>query len=327
MRFLVIGTFQEDSLESFFSQALANAGPTDVLDIGSNWLVKYRMQVQNTFPRLWDLYCHLKIAQNLRYSHYEIVFVIMRDLHPKLLTVIRNKAGSPRVVNINPDQMTTLGRMYALSEEYDFIFMKDRYLLRRLARIGVENCYAWSECYPREWSTSLNVVETTNSVVIFGNIYFYRHLLIEKLVNSLPGVNIKVYGTPDRHVRSLKRSYEINPPIYGVAKQDIINKAYVVINNLHFAEVDSANNKFFEIIGCGGIVLNEKNSEMSRLLKGDLNYLLWDNIEELTDKILFLINNKNIRDAYKVKLNQYREKVGWDYHAAINQILKIIDGK
>lgn len=324
MSYLVIGTFREDSLETFFSEALSKRGYTDKLDIGANWLVRYRMQIQNTVPSLWDLYCRLILIKNLGTKNYDVVFIIMRDLNPKFLNYIKNKYGHPKLVNLNPDQMTTLGRMYALSGEYDYVFMKDKYLLKRLTRIGVDNCYLWSECYPREWMNNLTSEEPTESVVIFGNIYYYRHLMIERLISCLPDVDIRVYGTPDRHVRSVKRNYLISPPIYGTVKRRIIGTACVVVNNLHFAEVESANNKFFEIVGCGGVVLNENNPEMSRLLTGNLKFLLWDNIDELADKILHLLNNKKERNILKNNLSEHLKEMMWDYDSQVESILSRI---
>lgn len=321
MRFLTLGTFQKDSLESFFAESLGSYGVSDELDIGRNIVVKYRQQIQNGLPLLWDLYCQYVLIRKLGNSQYDIVFVVMRDLNPKLISLIRKKSMGGKVVNLNPDQMTTLGRMYSLSAEYDHVFLKDRYLLSRLNRIGVRNCYFWSECYPEKWGVPTSGNLSSDSVVIFGNIYFYRHLLITSLRKRLPNVDIRVYGTPDRHVRSLRREYEIFPPIYGEHKMNIIRSAAVVVNNLHFAEVDSANNKFFEIIGCGGLILNENNPEMSRLLKDELEFLLWENVEELSDKILHLLSNVEFRSSLQRKLIELRNAEDWTYKNAVSTIL------
>ena len=245
----------------------------------------------------------------------------MRDLNPKLISLIRKRSMGAKVVNLNPDQMTTQGRMYSLSSEYDYVFLKDRYLLSRLNRIGVRNCHFWSECYPEKWRVPTSGNSSSNSVVIFGNIYFYRHLLITNLRKRLPNVDIRVYGTPDRHVRSLRREYEIFPPIYGEYKMNIIRSAAVVVNNLHFAEVDSANNKFFEIIGCGGLILNENNPEMRRLLKDELEFLLWENIEELSDKILHLLSNVELRSSLQRKLNELSYAEDWTYKKVVSTII------
>lgn len=319
---LVIGTFQDDSLESFFSDALKKYGNVVKHDIGSNIIVKYRQQIIIAFPFVWSFYLKMKLSKMYNYN-FDIIFIIMRDLPLSNLKDLKNNHPNSKIVNINPDQMTTIGNMTSLSNLYDLVFLKDKYLGEKMINVGAKNIRYWLECYPQKWNNIILDYVPNDNIVILGNIYYYRHLFIESLICNYKVKNLKIYGKSDKHVRSLKKNYQIEDYIYGKEKLSIIRSSKIIINNLHFAEITSANNKFFEIAGIGGFILTEFSSDIYSILPEKLRILIWKNMDELNDKIKYFINNPKEREELRIELNNYA-KENFTYDISVKQILNKI---
>ena len=267
----------------------------------------------------------MKLSNIYNYN-FDVIFIIMRDLPLSTLNNFKKKYPNSKFVNINPDQMTTIGNMTSLSNLYDIVFLKDKYLGEKMINVGAKNIKYWLECYPEKWNNSIIDYVPNDNIVILGNIYYYRHLFIESLINMCKIKNLKIYGRGDKHVRSLKKSYEIEDYIYGKEKLSIIRNSKIIINNLHFAEITSANNKFFEIAGIGGFMLTEFSSDIYNMLPNKLRVLIWKNIDELNDKIKYFINNPKEREELRIELNNYA-KENFTYDNRVKHILKNIFNK
>lgn len=321
-KYLVIGTFDQDSLESFFAESLASFGLVSSHNIGSNIIVKYRQKIINSFPIFWFYYLTINLRR-ITDDYYKVIFVIMRDLPLDNLKYLKNRFKDSILVNINPDQMTTIGNMSSMVNLYDYVFLKDKYLGRKMIDVGARNIRFWLECYPEKWNQLHTPIVPNSEVIILGNIYYYRHLFIESLLDKKGDINLRVFGRADKVVRSLVRSYVIENYIYGRKKLETIRNSSIVINNLHFAEITSANNKFFEYAGAGAFVLTEYSQDIYESLPDRLRVLIWNNMDELVVKINYFLTNIDLRESLRQELHEYA-KLHFTFTNRVKAILEEI---
>lgn len=149
-----------------------------------------------------------------------------------------------------------------------------------------------------------------------GYLYDFRREIIDSIHSSIKNLNIKVYGKyyvplyrPIHHLMRKDRMIYTNKEISHRDVNSLYNNSKVCLNVLHPQNLYGVNQRFFEIIGSGGIQLvndneyirdNFKNSEV--LCFKTISEAIQSVEEILKDNSIFDINRKN---AYETAINNH----------------------
>lgn len=236
----------------------------------------------------------------------DLVIVIYRHIHPLFVKGV--KENNIKIIHINPDACTTLQHQQIFVEEYDAYFTKDIYMRDFMKEKLSLNVFLYNEgfnprlhvynCNKKDLEAQLGI-----DVLSVGSFYPYRNRMLEKLIDNK--IELKLYGHKARYFSDkLLPSFQ-NKPIYGQEKAKILAGSKIVFNNLHFAEVKSVNNKFFEFNGAGAFQLCDYTSRLDELLPIDPKLVSFNNIDEAIDLINFYLKEPDKRHEISDVLKKY----------------------
>lgn len=266
---------------------------------------------------------NLKLLQNVLNYKPDFVIVVYRHIHPLFVKGIKNE--NIKIIHINPDALTTFQNQQIFVEPYDAYYTKDPYILNFMKNKLKFNAELYMEAFnPRihkrpEVNPRLLETQTDIDVLCFGNLYPYRNRMLHLIKEQ--GINITMYGHKAKYFDSFLRNNFQNKGIYGEEKSKILNGAKIVFNNFHYAEIESVNNKFFEISGSGAFQICDYKPILKDLLPIDPKLVTFKNIDEAKDLIEYYLDKPEkryeIRDSIKSHFIE-----NYTYEKLINQILK-----
>lgn len=236
------------------------------------------------------------IRKIIDFSPAVILVLLGNQLSPKTAAAIR-KESNARLVCWCQDQMTTLGRQFLLSCEYDAVFVKDRYmhdLFSRMVR-STRFHYLPEACNPRT-HRPLALTDKDREVygcdvMIAGTLYYYRQEIIRPIIDNLDGIDIKIWGTrPDWLLDRMPGRY-MGRYVFGDDKVRATLSAKICLNTLHFAEVNSLNCRAFELAGCGGFQLVTRVPVLAEHFEPEVEVATFGTVDELLEKTVYYLRN------------------------------------
>ncbi|MFC6098065.1 glycosyltransferase [Flavobacterium qiangtangense] len=302
MKIALFGSKDFDSLEYHLNDSL-NFLKHDVTHIDIKDLVpipyKYSYWASKLLKK-YDSYLFEKVATKIIATAPELVICTYRFTHPDCIKLIRKGLPNVAIIHVNPDQMTTLEYQQIFVSDYDAYFTKDLFMVDFMKnKMGLNTFYLPEAFNPRvhkkvTTDRTLLEKEVNIDVVAFGTMYPYRARMVENLINE--GIDIKLYGTPDkRFPRKQITDNFTNEFITGDRKAEILSGAKIVFNNFHFAEVQSANVKFFEIGGIGAFQICDYKAVLEEYSIIDVEKFTFKNIHEAADLIKFYLDKPLLR--------------------------------
>ena len=253
----------------------------------------------------------LKGIENLAKSHAnnlihkvsefmpDLVLNLYWSIHPTFIPELRKKMPGTKFVHINSDAISNFDRQQLFLSEYDFYFVKDPFIVDFfINQLGLNAKYL-PECFNQRLGKKMNgnKLEFENKigidVLIYGNIYPYRSSFIKYLLEK--NINVTIYGHLGPYVDENVLKYYRNEYLSGDRKSEIIFGSKVVINNFHFAEIESVNSKFFEIFGAGGFQLCNYKEIIKDYTSIDPELFTFKNRAEAVEKTRFYLNNPDKR--------------------------------
>jgi len=236
-----------------------------------------------------------------------LVVCVYRFIHPSFVDLC--KADGAKVIHVNPDALTTFGYQQVFASNYDAWFTKDPYIVSFMRGNMHLNVYQYNEAFNArghkkpEMSKSVCEEEVGIDVMTYGTMYPYRCRMLKAVADS--GINLKIYGTiPHRfYNHDLDRCYQ-NKYITGAEKSKLLFGAKIVFNQMHYAEIESVNNRFFEVNGSGAFQLSDYRPILKDLLPFDPKLVSFSTIDEGIEKIRYYLKHDNER--YEIADTVYR---------------------
>jgi spore maturation protein CgeB len=322
MRIAIIGSTSFDSLEFHLHDELSVQGH-DVKIFDYKSFLSARIDLGLSL--LSNKYVENK-NENLLNSilNYKPDFVIgvYRHIHPLVVKAI--KLENIKIIHVNPDQLTTLQNQQLFVEPYDAYFTKDIYMLNFMREKLNLNANLYSEAFnPRVHKRpDLNANdlerEINIDVLCFGNLYPYRNRMLHILKEE--GFELTLYGKKAKYFDSSLDSNFKNRGIYGEEKAKILNGSKIVFNNFHYAEIESVNNKFFEISGSGAFQICDYKPILKDLLPIDPKLISFESIDEAKKLIGFYLDKPEKRyELRDVIMSHFKEN--FTYKQLVNTIM------
>ena len=327
MKIAIIGSKGKDSMESNLQEAFSFVGHDaqifDIYDLkrfSIGGITIFTHTVDKVFRTYSDNYdCNLfgKLFRYVKEYSPDLVICVYRFIHPSFVDLCKGQGA--KVIHINPDQMTTLEYQQVFASNYDVWFVKDPYMQRFMRDNMRLNVKLYNEAFnvrthkkpelaKRECEKEVGI-----DVVTYGTIYPYRCRMLKSVVDS--GIELKVYGViPRRYYKHELDSFFQNKYITGEEKSKVLYGSKIVFNQMHFAEVESVNCRFFEVNGSGAFQLSDYRPILNDLLPIDPKLVSFNSIDEGIDKIKYYLNHDKERyDIADAVYKHFMENYTYDH--------------
>jgi spore maturation protein CgeB len=323
MKIAIIGAINYDSLEFHLKDELSQQGHTaEIFDYDK--LVSKKIDfgltqismsyVENKNKKL--------LKQVLEYKP-DLVIGIYRHIHPEVVKNIKNERI--KIIHINPDGLTTFQNQQLFVEPYDAYFSKDPYMVKFMKDKLELNVFQYQEAFnPRiHKKPEKPYKELENEVDIdvlsFGNLYPYRNRMLSSLKDK--GLEITIYGHKAKYFDPYLNENYKNRGIYGEEKARILNGSKIVFNNFHYAEIESVNNKFFEITGSGAFQICDYKPILNKILPIDPKKISFNTLNEANDLMEYYLKNPEKRWEIRQTLQKYFQE-NYTYKHLLEEIFE-----
>ncbi|MGK4222810.1 CgeB family protein [Parabacteroides distasonis] len=334
MRITIIGSKSFDSLEYNLNETFNQQGHScSIVDIYSSSVSgNKRFRTFDTLARryseTYDRSVFNRVLDNVLRRDPDLVIGVYRFIHPELVRKI--KAKEIHIIHINPYALTTFERQQLFVESYDLYFIKDPYMMRFMRDNMNLNVRLYNEAFntrihkrPKQ-NKSICEQEENIDVLAFGNMYPYRTRMLTILKKR--EVRLALYGKKGAYFSSELDDCFQGKYIVGEEKARILYGAKIVFNNLHYAEIESVNNKFFEINGSGAFQLCDYRPILKDLLPVDPELVSFRTIDDAVEKINYYLDHPQDRyDLSNLIYNHFVEHYSYDslVQYVLNEAAKI----
>lgn len=327
MKIAIIGSRADDSLESNLQEAFTYLGSDcrifDIYDLMRFRIGIIRPYVQTldklmrTYRDSYDQKLFGKLFEKVKAFYPELVVCVYRFIHPSFVDLCKGQGA--KVIHVNPDALTTFEYQQVFASNYDAWFTKDPYIFRFMRDNMHLNAAQYYEAFnirthkKPEIEKATCERETNIDVMTYGTMYPYRCRMLKAVVDS--GINLKIYGVlPNRFYYHDLDSFYQNKYIVGDEKAKLLYGSKIVFNQMHYAEIESVNNRFFEANGCGAFQLSDYRPILHKLLPVDPNMVSFRDIDEGIDKIKYYLNHDQERlDIAKTIYNHFVQHYTYDH--------------
>lgn len=336
MKIAIIGSRAADSLESNLMEALLFAEHQalifDIYDFkrfSISALKPYTLtldKIMRSYSDSYDRKLFEKLYCNVKDFSPDLVICVYRFIHPSFVDLC--KAQGAKVIHINPDALTTFEYQQVFASNYDAWFTKDPYIVSFMRGNMHLNTYHYNEAFNSRGhhkpdARKKDVEKEVNiDVMTYGTMYPYRCRMLKTVADS--GVDLKIFGTiPHRFYNHDLDKYYQNKFITGEEKSKYLYGAKIVFNQMHYAEIESVNNRFFEVNGSGGFQLSDYRPILKKLLPIDPRLVSFNNIDEGIDKIKYYLNHDEERIEIAQKVYEHF-MANYTYDSLVKFILNTI---
>ncbi len=311
MKIAIIGSDKLDSMESNLMEAFVYAGHNcrifDVVQT-NNKIVSTMDKLFRAYFDKYDRSVFIKLAKKVNEFGPELVVCVYRFIHP--IFVEKVKSPYRKVIHINPDALTTFEYQQVFASMYDVWFTKDPYIVHFMRdnmhlnavyyneAFSVRNHYK-PNCSKQDMEDDINI-----DVMTYGTMYPYRVNMLKQVINA--GIDLKVYGViPHRfYYGELDNAYQ-HKYITGEEKAKILYGAKIVFNQMHYAEIEGVNCRFFEVNGAGAFQISDYRPILHELLPIDPELVSFRTIDEGIDKIKYYLDHPKERYSIAEKVYQH----------------------
>lgn len=330
MKIALFGSKDFDSLEYHLNDSFKFLG-NDVTHIDIKDLVSIPFKYNyfaTKFLKKYDEFLFRKVAQKIIETQPELVVCTYRFINPICINLIKQALPNAKVIHINPDALTTFEYQQIFASPYDAYFTKDPFIVDFMKnKMGLNTFYLPEAFNPRvhkmpnadrkEREKKINI-----DVVAFGTMYPYRAKMVGQLLNA--GIDVTLFGTPDKRFGKpeIEKNFK-NEYIVGDRKSEVIYGSKIVFNNFHYAEIESANVKFFEIAGIGGFQICDYKPVLKEYSSIPIEQFTYKTIGEAIELLKYYLDKPVLR--HELALEQYNHFIlNHTYEHRINQLLEVL---
>lgn len=329
MKIAIIGADRADSMEFHLKDAFMHLGHDVIIfyiysfALFKNKSLRPYAQSVDKFLRTsndkYDARRFKTLSNNVKSFNPDLIVCLYKDIHPSFIDNV--KSSSNVVIHVNPDQMTTLGYQQVFAGNYDAWFTKDKYMLRFMTDNMHLNTFPYTEAFNHRYNPKPMIEkpdlerELDIDVATYGTLYPYRTRMLGEIIRG--GIDIKLYGVvPHRFFDNTLAPYCTGKYIVGEEKAKVLYGSRIVLNNLHFAEVESVNCRFFEANGCGAFQLCDYRPILAELLPVDPETVSFKDTNDAIDKIKYYLYHADERHEIANKIySHFLEHYTYDHLA------------
>lgn len=311
MKIAIIGSDKPDSMESNLMEAFIHAGHNcQIFDVirTRNKIISTMDKLFRTYSDIYDKNVFIKLSKKVNIYNPEFVVCVYRFIHP--IFVEKVKLPNRKVIHINPDALTTFEYQQIFMSNYDVWFTKDPYIVHFMRDNMHLNAVYYNEAFSTHSQCNLHYTkqeieqEVNIDVMTYGTMYPYRVNMLRQVIDA--GIDLKVYGIiPHRFYNGeLDNAYQYKY-IVGEEKSKILYGSKIVFNQMHYAEIEGVNCRFFEVNGSGAFQISDYRPILHKLLPIDPELVSFKSIDEGINKIKYYLAHPDERYAIAEKVYKH----------------------
>ena len=228
----------------------------------------------------------------------DLILLTYGTLPPSVIRQLRG-ACSARIAVWYPDALVNLGRQYLLASDLDAWFLKDPYLVRVFRDKLALNAFYLPEACNSLWHRRVELSAEDQrkygcDLVTTSNMYYYRAKLLEIFRNY----DMKIWGKsyPAWLASPLRAMYQ-DEYVAEEAKARAFNAAKIVLNTMHYGEIEGVNCRLFEAAGCGAFQIADWKPALPDLFEPEEEIVTFRTQQELKEKVdYYLAHPEERRD-------------------------------
>lgn len=254
-----------------------------------------------------------------------LIIVCYRHLPPDTISRLKDRMPATRIVHLNSDHIVTLSyeRQHVLNSAYDAWFTKDHYQVKFMRdNLGLNVHYLPEAFNPDIHRPPDGPIEgkDKHDLLVIASLYPYRNMILEHLCRDL-SIDMEIHGPVPRWMAT--KLSGVQPPLYGMEKAAKFFSAKICLNTFHYAEIDSVNCRFFEIVGSGGFQICDDRPAVYEFLEKDREIVTYANYSELREKIAYYLGHQGEREELRARaFDRFKSK--HTYEQRLNEMLRIL---
>jgi spore maturation protein CgeB len=231
-----------------------------------------------------------------------------------------------------PDNLVNLGRQYLLVSDLDAWFFKDPYMVRIFRdKLALKAFYLPEACNSL-WHRRVELSAADHrkydcDLGTVSNMYYYRAKSLENFLNH----DMKIWGKsyPSWLSSPLRPVYQ-DEYVAGKEKAKALNAAKIVLNTMHYGEIEGVNCRLFEAAGCGAFQIADWKPALPDLFEPEKEIVTFRTQKDLKEKVdYYLAHPKQRREiadrayarahrehTYEVRIRKMLDALGFSYQAA-----------
>jgi spore maturation protein CgeB len=292
MRILVIGPQFADSFARNICVTLEAMGHEVATENGTNthhhgnryWNAVWRSLHQG-FPSL-EIGSFDALVHRAKALQPELILVTYGAMPPQVVAKLREQCGA-KVACWFTDAISNLHRQYLLASPFDALFLKEPFMVRTFRdKLGLNVHYLPEACNPR-WHKPVDVTKVERAVyacdvAAAGSFHYYRARMLE----AFEGYDLKIWGSncPPWISSPVKGCYTYR---YVAEKEKAIayRCAQVLVNTMHYTEIEGVNCTLFEAAGCGAFQITDWKPGLPELFEPEREVVTFRTRQELRAKV------------------------------------------
>jgi len=237
----------------------------------------------------------LRAAQDLQPHLILLAHCLMP---PQVIGQLR-KASHARTAAWFPDTLANMRRLYLLASDLDAWFFKDPYMVHLFrAKLGLNAHYLPEACdsvsHRRVKLTEADRQRYGCDLTSACSVYYYRARLLEMFADY----DMKLWGNGlPFWLKSPLRACYTGHYVAELEKSKAFNAAKIVINTMHFSEIEGVNCRLFEAAGCGAFQIADWKPALPELFEPEREIVTFRSREELREKVDYYLARPEERQA------------------------------
>ena len=329
MRILVVGPQSPDSFARNISVTLRAMQHT-VMDHE----LSRAYHLQNRFVRRFQTYAPLVFPSIERRAYEKLITAVERAafellfftyaIPPEVIDRLREISSAPMVCWF-PDSLINFYRGHMVADRFDALFLKEPALIGKLRQhLEINAHYLPEACNPM-WHTPVELSDEDRQrysceIAGIGTLHYYRARVLEPLQQY----DLKIWGSnrPRWLVSPVSRNYA-GAAVVELEKSKALRVAKIVVNVIHYSEIEGVNNSLFEIAGCGAFQIASWQRSIPEIFDVGREIVTFESRSELLDKVRYYLAHQEERNeiAYNGQQRAHRDHT---YEQRLNTILRTV---
>lgn len=330
MRVLVVGPQFADSFAQNIVVTLRAMGHTVACEDGT----RSRHQGNRYLNAFWNgLYQAIPL---LELSYFDLLVRHAGEFQPHLILVTHSRVPpqviaklrescSARVACWFIDSAIGLYRQYMVAAPYDKVFLKEPFLVRLFREKLDVAAHYLPECCNPMWHKRAPLTEDDKTMygcdlAALGTLHYYRSSMLKGFAHY----DLKIWGRSapswvDSPVRKMYRNHFVTRG----EKAKAMLAARIVINTIHYSEIEGVNCTLFEAAGCGAFQIADWKPALAELFEPEREIVTFRTRKELKEKVDYYLAHPDERAEISMRsyARAHREHT---YQVRLNEMLGVL---
>ncbi len=285
------------------------------------------------FPGL-ERRVYREVVQAARTARPALVLVTYGMMPPEIVSALKEVCGG-KVVCWYTDSPANLERQYLVASPFDSVFVKEPSLALTLRDKLGKDAHYLPECCNPMWHRPAEFEDEDQrryacDLAAQGSLHYYRARMLEVFTDY----DMKIWGRNcPPWLDSPVRKHYAHHFIAEDEKTKAFRAAKIVLNTMHYSEIDGVNCTLFEAAGCGAFQIADWKPVLADLFEPEREIVTFRTWRELKEKVDYYLAHPEERSAiaaracarthrehtYEVRLTRMLEILGFSSNSAAAQ--------